>query len=75
VINNISPQGKPKSGETSVNKGHNLRWALRDSWQANNLSPVRMNRSAYYLVSFQRSSGWGMSNEVPGWFLDKEDVV
>jgi len=39
------------------------------------VSPVRINGNTYYLVSFQRSGGWDVLNEVPGWFLDKEDVV
>jgi len=36
-----------------------------------NLSPVRVNRSAH----FQRSGGEGIANEVPGQFLDEDDVV
>jgi len=40
-----------------------------------NLSPVRVNRSIYYLVSFQRSGKESIANKVLEWFLDKDDVV
>jgi len=34
-----------------------------------------MNRSNNYLVSFQRSGRWNIANKVPGWFLDKENII
>jgi len=57
-----------------MNKSHDLRNSLRVLGNLDHLDPVRVNRSAYYLISFQRSSRWSISNKVPEWFLHKEDV-
>jgi len=75
VVNHISSQAKPKSRETRVNKGHNSRNVLRVLRNLDHLGPVRVNRCTHYLVSFQRDSRGSIANEVPGRFLDKEDVV
>jgi len=40
-----------------------------------NLSPVRVNRSIYYLVFFQKSDKGSIANKVLERFLDKDDVV
>jgi len=75
VVDHISSQTKPKSRETRVNKSHNSRNILRVPRNLDHLGPVRVNRSAHYLVSFQRDSRGSIANKVPGRFLDKEDII
>jgi len=75
VVSHISSQAKPKSRESRVNKGHNLRNVLRVLRNLDHLGPVRVNRSTHYLVSFQRDSRRSIANKVPGRFLDKENIV
>jgi len=75
VVDHISSQAKPKSRETRVNKSHDLRNILRVPRNSNHLGPVRVNRSTYYLVSFQRDSRGSIVNKVPERFLDKENII
>jgi len=75
VVNHISSQAKPESRETRVNKSYNSRNVLRVPRDLDHLGPVRVNRSTYYLVSFQRDSRGSIANKVPGRFLDKEDII
>jgi len=75
VVNHISSQAKPKSRETRVNKSHNSRNVLRVLRDSDHLGPVRVNRSAHYLVSFQRDSRGNIADKVPGRFLDKENII
>jgi len=75
VVDHISSQAKPKSRETRVNKGHDLRNVLRVLRNSDHLGPVRVNRSTHYLVSFQRDSRRSIANKVPGRFLDKENII
>jgi len=75
VVNHISSQAKPKSTETRVNKSHNPRNVLRVSRNSDHLGPVRVNRSAHYLVSFQRDSRGSIADKVPGRCLDKENII
>jgi len=75
VVSHISSQAKPKFRETRVNKGHNSRNVLRVLRNSDHLGPVRVNRSTHYLVSFQRDSRESIANKVPGWFLDKENII
>jgi len=73
VVNHISSQ--TKSRETRVNKSHNSRNVLRVPRNSDYLGPVRMNRSTYYLVFFQRDSKGSITNKVLGRFLDKENII
>jgi len=75
VVNHISSQTKPKSKETRVNKSHDLRNVLRVLKDSDHLGPVRVNRSTYYLVSFQGDSRRSIADKVPGRFLDKENII
>jgi len=50
----------------------NVLRVLRD---LDHLGPVRVNRSTYYLVSFQRDSRRSIADKVPGRFLDKENII
>jgi len=75
VVNHISFQTKPKSRKARVNKSHDLRNVLRVLRDSDHLGPVRVNRSTYYLVSFQRDSRGSIMNKVPGRFLDKENII
>jgi len=75
VVNHISSQAKPESREARVNKGHNLRNVLRVPRNLDHLGPVRVNRGTHYLVSFQRDSRGSIANQVPGRFLDKENII
>jgi len=75
VVDYISSQTKPESRETRVNKSHNSRNVLRVPRNSDHLGPVRVNRSTYYLVSFQRDSRGSIANKVPGRFLDKENII
>jgi len=75
VVDHISSQTKPKSRETRVNKSHNPRNILRVPRNSDHLGPVRVNRSTYYLISFQGDSRRSIVNKVPGRFLDKENII
>ena len=75
MVNHISSQAKPESREARVNKSHNSRNILRVLRNSDHLGPVRVNRSTHYLVSFQRDSRGSIVNKVPGWFLDKENII
>jgi len=58
-----------------VNKSYNWRNVLRVPRDSDYLGLVRANRSTYYLVSFQRDSRGSIANQVPGRFLDKENIM
>jgi len=75
VVNHISSQTKLKSRETRVYKSCNSRNILRVPKNLDHLGPVRVNRSTYYLVSFQGDSRGSIMNKVPGRFLDKENII
>ena len=75
VVNHMSSQAKPKSREMRVNKSHNSRNILRVPRDSDHLGLVRMNRSTYYLISFQRDNRGSIVNKVSGRFLDKEDII
>jgi len=75
VVNRISSQAKPKSREMRVNKGHNSWNVLRVLRNLDHLSPVRVNRSAHYLISFQRDNRGSIANKIPRRFLDKENII
>jgi len=75
VVNHISSQAKPESRKVRVDKSHNSRNVLRVLRDLDHLGPVRVNRGIHYLVSFQKDSRGSIMNKVPGWFLDKENII
>jgi len=75
VVNHIFSQAKPKSREMRVNRSHNSRNVLKVPRDSDHLGLVRVNRSTYYLVSFQKDSRESIANKVSERFLDKENII
>ena len=58
-----------------MNRSHNSRNVLKVPRDSDHLGLVRVNRSTYYLVSFQKDSRESIANKVSERFLDKENII
>jgi len=75
VVNYVSPESKAKPGQSKINETHNSEYLLRVLWKLDHLGLFWMNRSTNNFITSRGSSRWCKANEVPGRFLDKQDII
>ena len=75
VVDYVSLKSKAKPRQSKINKTHNSGCLLRALWKLDHLGPLWVNRSTNDFITSRGSSRWCKVNQVPGRFLDKQNII